>query len=1091
MQRPRFQWLKRPAVAVLAATTGLSLVAGVAATVATQTSASALPVGPLPTVTLYATSQVPISGNATAQAAGDLILAIPAGSIGSHSAAFHVGVPLGGNCASTTNFIGFGGSPTTAVGIDPLTPLPASVAPILPTVSNVVIQPDGTAGTFQQVGGCSPASGVNDQIVVTWTSTNATNAVDDIVLSKVTYNVGSAVATAGAFPAIAAPAPITVVIDDGATTIPGPCPGGTNPRFSPGASLAPSECGSAADAAINANGSFVGPPANNGPANIWQVAATNPTSTGAPGAVGGFIQTAPLPVISGLATAQSVNGWTVQVPDDFGTGDNLVFIVDPPFNGVTGGYNFDCTTANGNVGFSGTPTVTVNANGDAPTFTPNVTLTSSFNLTNAKPAAPLVPPGATPDAGCTAAGVNNELVIGATNAGPVAQPGTPAATRPDQTITISGVKYTATGNVPTGPVTVTVYAVPTNAATSDELGPVVDPTATFGLSNAVIYHGTVAGPTTLPTVQVAGAQTIGNLTYTETQNGDVPTGSQVCFQLLTTGVFWHTTSTTPTVTVDSSSGATASSTATGVNKVLAGPTQLAFTVTKASSNGPATFTVNNVSVDILAGTPAGPIAMTAGLLAGGNCVVPNGVQFNGSGTGVGSVGNFANVVVNNVGDGLGNGFVGPLPPGVVLIGNISAGNNRLAGFTRDETAATIFDTEAPCFGNNQAIFTANNNPAVLAFDGNFPDALSAQYAAGALGTGILLTGTDNLPASTIAAMQLNGVQTVFVVGGSAVIDQNVLNQLANTPAFVCGGTGPRLNSQGQPINLNVKVLAGPTRYDTNRAIDDFFPSPACTVPNGFTGCANFTTNAFNPILKTAFVSTGTNFPDALAAGAQSSEEGYPIILTDGTALSQQAIAQITDLGIQQIIVVGGPQAVSTSVVTSLQGLSGIKKVFQVYGADRTGTAVCIAAFNLAEVNATVTSPLATTTGAFGQACVDPGGSTSPVGLVWGPDNVAPNGDNWAIGAPISQAPGGAPAVGLARGDAFPDALTAGPFLGVFNDAPLLLTEDANTLGSATSTFLGQIGVKAPAGFAPISGLVVFGGSQAVSDATVTAAQQAL
>jgi hypothetical protein len=499
--------------------------------------------------------------------------------------------------------------------------------------------------------------------------------------------------------------------------------------------------------------------------------------------------------------------------------------------------------------------------------------------------------------------------------------------------------------------------------------------------------------------------------------------------------------------------------------------------------------------------------MTAGLLSGGNCVTGNGTLFNGAGAGVGlaaaglfagpppsPAGNFSNTVVDNVGDGVGNGFVGPLPPGVTLIGNISAGNNRLAGFTRDDTAATILDTEGPCFGNNQAVFTANNNPVVLAVDNNFPDALSAQYAAGILGTGILLTGTDSVPASTLAAMQLNGVQTVFVVGGSAVIDQNVINTLQNTQAFVCGGTGPRLNSQGQPINLNVKVLAGPTRYDTNQAVNDFFPSPACgngPAGNPFLGCANFTTNAFNQRYKTAFMSTGTNFPDALAAGAQSTEEGYPIILTDGTTLSQQAIATMTNLGIQQVVVVGGPQAVGTSVVTAVQGLSNVKKVIQVYGADRTGTAVCLAAFNLAQANATVTSPLATTTGAFGQACVDPGGATSPVGLVWGPDNTAPNGDNWTIAAPISPTGVNTPAVGLARGDQYPDALTAGPFLGAFNDAPLLLTEDPNTLGSATSTFLGQIGATPPPGFTPISGLVVFGGSQAVSDATVTAAQAAL
>jgi hypothetical protein len=383
----------------------------------------------------------------------------------------------------------------------------------------------------------------------------------------------------------------------------------------------------------------------------------------------------------------------------------------------------------------------------------------------------------------------------------------------------------------------------------------------------------------------------------------------------------------------------------------------------------------------------------------------------------------------------------------------------------------------------------------MAVDNNFPDALSGQYPAGQLFTGIVLTGPDTVPQSTLQSMQQNGVQTVFIIGGSAAIHPSVISQLQNTEAFVCGGTGPRLNGSGQPIMLNVKVLAGATRYDTNLAANTFFPA-------GNVGIMNMTTNGFNPMWATAFLATGTNFPDALSAGALATEavcadgdfppcdeagqahtEGFPVILTDPNGLSVQASNEIADLGIQQVIVAGGPAAVSQGVVTSVQGLSLMKRVVQAYGADRTGTAACLAALNLAQANATTVAPLSNAKGSFGSSCVDPGGSTSPIGLVWGSDNAPPNGDNWGI-FPVG------PAVGLARGDLYPDALTAGPFLGGFNDAPLMLTEDPNTLGSATTTFLQQIGVP-PAGYTPISGLVVFGGPAAVSDATVNAAQGAL
>jgi hypothetical protein len=334
-----------------------------------------------------------------------------------------------------------------------------------------------------------------------------------------------------------------------------------------------------------------------------------------------------------------------------------------------------------------------------------------------------------------------------------------------------------------------------------------------------------------------------------------------------------------------------------------------------------------------------------------------------------------------------------------------------------------------------------------------------------------LTKTDVVPDTTLAAMKQNGVQTVFIVGGSDVISQKAIDQLLATPAFVCGGTGPRLNSSGQPTKLNVHVLAGPNRYDTNQAVDTFFAA-------GRVGTINLSVNAFNPIYRTALLSTGTNFPDALSAGSTSSEEFMPIILTDPNTLSTQAVNTIQDLGIQQVLVIGGPVAVTQPVVASVQAQSTMKNVYQVYGADRTGTAACFAALNLAQANGTTNAPLSNKAGALGEQCVDPGGATSPIGLSWGNDNTPPNGDNW-------------PFVGLARGDIFPDALTAGPYLGFFNDAPLLLANDPNTLGSATTTFMQRIGAPPVAGMKAVSALQVFGGPFAITDATVAAAVAAL
>ena len=66
-----------------------------------------------------------------------------------------------------------------------------------------------------------------------------------------------------------------------------------------------------------------------------------------------------------------------------------------------------------------------------------------------------------------------------------------------------------------------------------------------------------------------------------------------------------------------------------------------------------------------------------------------------------------------------------------------------------------------------------------------------------------------------------------------------------------------------------------------------------------------------------------------------------------------------------------------------------------------------------------------------------------------------------------------------------------PALGFFNDAPLLLANDPNTLGGASTTFMQRIGAPPVAGMTAVSALQVFGGPFAVTDATIAAAVAAL
>src|SRR5436309_2453242 len=58
--------------------------------------------------------------------------------------------------------------------------------------------------------------------------------------------------------------------------------------------------------------------------------------------------------------------------------------------------------------------------------------------------------------------------------------------------------------------------------------------------------------------------------------------------------------------------------------------------------------------------------------------------------------------------------------------------------------------------------------------------------------------------------------------------------------------------------------------------------------------------------KVAIVASGENFPDALAGGPMAYASQFPLILTTQATLSPSASQAFTDLGIQHVLVLGGP-----------------------------------------------------------------------------------------------------------------------------------------------------------------------------------------
>jgi putative cell wall-binding protein len=201
---------------------------------------------------------------------------------------------------------------------------------------------------------------------------------------------------------------------------------------------------------------------------------------------------------------------------------------------------------------------------------------------------------------------------------------------------------------------------------------------------------------------------------------------------------------------------------------------------------------------------------------------------------------------------------------------------------------------------------------VLASGKNFPDGLAAATLAGALNAPVLLTDPDTLPAVTATEMKrlddgVVGPATVYIVGGTAAISQAVRTAITSS--------GYTLNETG-----------GADRYAT-----------AAAVATKAAGIATSTT--WNG-LRTAIVATGQDFPDALASGAVAFNYKMPILLTPTASLGSDASTALTNLGVQQAIIMGGTAAVATATETAIQA-KGISTV-RIAGTDRAATAAALA-----------------------------------------------------------------------------------------------------------------------------------------------------
>ncbi len=196
--------------------------------------------------------------------------------------------------------------------------------------------------------------------------------------------------------------------------------------------------------------------------------------------------------------------------------------------------------------------------------------------------------------------------------------------------------------------------------------------------------------------------------------------------------------------------------------------------------------------------------------------------------------------------------------------------DRIAGIDRYATAIAASTKGYPTQGSAGAV--------VLARGDLYPDALVGAPLAKAHNAPVLLTTGTTLPAAVKTEIQraVPAGGTVYLLGGSDAIPAGVEAQIKN-------------------LGFTPVRYAGADRFATALAVAHALGDPS-----------------------TVLLATGTNFPDALAAGPAAAHLGGAILLTNGTAM---ATGDSTYLAAHpgQVYAIGGPAAAARPSATAIVG----------------------------------------------------------------------------------------------------------------------------------------------------------------------------
>jgi hypothetical protein len=230
---------------------------------------------------------------------------------------------------------------------------------------------------------------------------------------------------------------------------------------------------------------------------------------------------------------------------------------------------------------------------------------------------------------------------------------------------------------------------------------------------------------------------------------------------------------------------------------------------------------------------------------------------------------------------------------------------RLAGADRRETACAMATynyaspedlvSYPPDYGTNPSRAPREAKAVVLVNDNQYADALAAGPLAALVDAPLLLNHGDTVR-TTCDLMTLTKGDTVYLVGGTGVLS-------------------PALESAIKNRGLDVVRLGGSDRYATAVEVAQKIDAlrPAGTP-------------------QQVFLASGTDFPDALSAGAPAGNASGAVLLTQGSRTAPATAAYLASRPDATVYAVGGPAAAAANLPTGNE----------LVGADRYATATIVA-----------------------------------------------------------------------------------------------------------------------------------------------------